>query len=250
MKERARTAGSTGQPRLAARPEERSIAADLAPIERAILKLRERWPAVYVTVAIAAGGDNQLDPAEQATVGAMNAARRLAYIGGRLAAKRALGQAGCGRLVVEADEQCVPVFPTGYLGSIAHKHGRAVAAVTRTQAARGVGIDLEFDENHDEESLRAEVVTPAELPTLAAVSAAHPALLSPATLVLAAKEAIYKAAFPVTRTPFDFDEAELDLDPETRSFRALRFPGSAGIAVRGVYELSGRWILVIATAMQ
>jgi enterobactin synthetase component D len=126
----------------------------------------------------------------------MNAARRLEYIGGRLAAKRALSQAGCGRLVVEADEQGVPVFPTGYLGSIGHKHGRAVAAVARTEIARGVGIDLEFDENHAEESLRAEVVTSAELPTLAAVSAAHPALLSPATLMLAA--AVYKAAFPLS----------------------------------------------------
>lgn len=248
MKDRARKTDSTGQPGLAARAEERSITADLAPIERAILKLRKRWPAVWATVAIA-GGDDQLDPAEEATVGVMNAARPLAYIGGRLAAKRALAQAGCGRLVVEADEQGVPVFPTGYLGSIAHKHGRAVAAATRAEATRGVGIDLEFDENHDEESLRAEVVTAAELPALAAVSAADPALLSPATLMLAAKEAVYKAAFPITRTPFDFDETELAFDPGSRSFRALRFPGSEGIAVRGMYELSGRWILVIATAV-
>jgi 4'-phosphopantetheinyl transferase EntD len=222
-----------------------TVGADLAPIEHALQNLRERWPAVRAAAALATG-DEQLDPTEEELARGMTSARRLAYIGGRLAATRALSQLSCTRPVVGADGEGVPIFPVGYLGSIAHKHGRAVAAVTRTDTARGIGIDLEFDENHDEEGLRSEVVTAIELAALAPISASAPTLLSPATLVLAAKEAVYKAAFPITRTPFDFDEAELAFDLTSSSFWPVHFPASEGLAVRGGYVLSGRWIVALA----
>src|SRR5712692_4415634 len=110
--------------------------------------------------------------------------------------------------VVLTDSHGVPTFPDGYLGSISHKYGRAVAVATRAQVV-GVGIDLEFDESHDEECLRTEVITKAEQPMLNRIRAAEPYLLSPATLVLAAKEAVYKAVYPITQTAFAFDEVEL-----------------------------------------
>ncbi|WP_163868266.1 4'-phosphopantetheinyl transferase family protein [Myxococcus eversor] len=209
------------------------------------MKLRERCPSICVAAALASIGE-QLDPLEDACTTHMTLSRRAEFIGGRLAAKQALRDAGHANPVVAADAQGVPIFPVGYVGSIAHKYGRAVAIAARSSAAQGLGIDLEFDENHDEASLAAEVITDVEQRWLAAVCAAEPMLLSPSTLVLAAKEAIYKAVFQITRTAFDFDDAEVRFAPGSRSFRAVRFPGVENLTVHGEYELSGRWVLAVA----
>ncbi len=220
-------------------------AAALEPIEKALLKLRERCPAICSAAALAST-IKQLDPAEQMCATHMTPLRRAEFIGGRLAAKQALRDAGHAAPVVVADEQGVPIFPAGYVGSIAHKHGRAVAIAAKTAAAQGIGIDLEFDENHDEESLVAEVITDVEQPRLAAICAAEPTILSPATLVLAAKEAVYKAVFQITRTTFDFDDAEVLFATGHRSFHAVRFPGVEHLKVHGEYELVDRWVVAIA----
>jgi 4'-phosphopantetheinyl transferase EntD len=227
--------------------DEHAVAAALEPLKRALLKLRERCPAICSAAALASS-IKQLDPVEETCATHMTPARQAEFTGGRLAAKQALRDAGLGAPVVVADEQGVPIFPAGYVGSIAHKHGRAVAIAAKTAVAHSIGIDLEFDENHDEESLVAEIITEVEQPRLATICAAEPTLLSPATLVLAAKEAVYKAVFQITRTTFDFDDAEVLFATDSRSFRAVRFPGDEHLMVQGEYELVGRWIVAIAIA--
>jgi 4'-phosphopantetheinyl transferase EntD len=73
---------------------------------------------------------------------------------------------------------------------------------------------------------------------------------SPATLVLSAKEALYKAVFPVLRTYFDFEDAELFFQHETRSFRGLRFPGHQHLKVVGQYAVDEGWIVCSAIAVR
>lgn len=225
---------------------ELAVATDLRPIKKAIDKLCERYPAMCLAAALASPRD-QLDDAGDAYAVGMTALRRVDFIGGRLAARQALNEAGyTDPVVIAVDAQGVPLFPQGYVGSIAHKHGRAVASVARAEVVYGIGIDLEFDENHDENSLVAEVVTEVEQSELTSIRAAEPTILSPATLVLAAKEALFKAVFPVTRIKFGFDEASLIFAPEDKSFRAVRFPGDEQLVVKGGFELAGRWILAVA----
>ncbi|WP_434299317.1 4'-phosphopantetheinyl transferase family protein [Corallococcus exiguus] len=222
--------------------------AALAPLRTALAELRERSPAVCMAAALGSLRSN-VDPSEEACATHMTPLRRAEFIGGRLAIRQALQDAGHAAPVVVADGQGVPLFPEGYVGSIAHKHGRAVAIAAKTTTADGLGIDLEFDENCDEESLVAEIITEVERPGLAAIRAAEPTVLSPATLVLAAKESVYKAVFQITRTKFDFDDAELTFRADSRSFWAARFPGDKYLAVRGEYEIVDRWIIAIAYAV-
>jgi 4'-phosphopantetheinyl transferase EntD len=178
----------------------------------------------------------------------MSPLRRENFVAGRIAIGRALQTAGCASAGVAADSDGVPVVPRGFLGSIAHKHGRAVAIVAPATFAEGIGVDLEFDENHDEATLHAAVVTSSEVGQVTALAAYNAGLLSPATLVLAAKEASYKAVFPKLRSPFGFDELQLSFRRDRRSFQARSFPGDGQLRVSGRYRLVSRWIVTIAVA--
>lgn len=92
---------------------------------------------------------------------------------GRAAAAGALRRAGSTQVEVGRRSDGAPVFPAGFVGSIAHTRRLAVAAVCRAGEARGIGVDLETDTVRerlhrillrDEE--RETLWTPADAPTL------------------------------------------------------------------------------------
>lgn len=191
---------------------------------------------------------NALSEAEQAYGVAMTDARRQEYASGRIAASLALKATGVECPSVLADRDGVPVFPNGYMGSIAHKHGRAIAVVTTSRAVRGLGIDLEFDEASNEAELLGEVIGPSEQDEMPVLMFIERELRSPATLMIAIKEAIYKAVFPSHRVRFGFSDIVVTLNPATRSFTAVHFPADTGLTVRGHYRLSSRWLIAVACA--
>jgi 4'-phosphopantetheinyl transferase EntD len=217
------------------------------PIAVALRSLRSRIPRLTLAVSAASALD-ELYPAEDRSTVDMTPARRAEFAAGRSAARWALRAAGHPHPVIVTSDDGVPIFPDGYRGSISHKHWRAVAAVTSATAASGVGVDLEFDDPAAEPDLRGVVVTPSEEPLLQVLRVCEPDLGSPATLLLSAKEAVYKAVFPLRRVRFDFDDLEVALDPKHRLFRALRFPGHRALEVSGRYEIAERWIVCIAIA--
>ncbi len=221
---------------------------DLQPIELAVRLLQNRWAGIFGAVA-AVHPSVQFDWVDEARAQGMSPVRRADFIGGRLAARQALVAAGLVDGTISVDDDGGPIFPRGYTGSIAHKHGRAVAVVGRTGSYDGIGVDLEYDEDRDEDKLAAEVVTASEERRLLDLRAVEPILSSPATLILAAKEAVYKAAFPITRKDFSFDEVELIFASDSRSFDAVCFPGYELVSVSGSYEIVSRWIVTIAVAL-
>jgi 4'-phosphopantetheinyl transferase EntD len=227
---------------------EHRIAVDLAPIETALAELLRTHCGPFHLSAAVGNPSEPLDPAEEAVAEGMALSRRESFHAGRAALRQALQDAGHPTLAVTADEDGVPRFPDGYIGSIAHKHGRAVAVACRSTATTGIGIDLEFDECSDEADLLANVATSREVDSLDRLDPVGVTVASRATLVLSAKEALYKAVFPVLRSTFDFEDVELSFDPETHSFRALRFPGIEQLTVAGHYAVAARWIVCIATA--
>ena len=227
---------------------EHRIAADLLPIESALGELRRINRGEFHFSAAVGNPSERLDPAEEAIATGMAMSRRESFHAGRTALRRALQDAGHPTLAVTTDQDGVPRLPYGYIGSVAHKHGRAVAVACRSTVTTGVGIDLEFDDCSDEADLLASVATVSEVNALGHLDAASLALASPATLVLSAKEALYKAVFPVLRTRFDFEDVELSFDGETRSFRGLRFPGVEHLTIAGHYAVVARWIVCMATA--
>jgi 4'-phosphopantetheinyl transferase EntD len=224
-----------------------AIAADLRPIEEAAGKLRVEGLFVGAASALPKSFD-LLDPAEQGHARSGTAARRHEFASGRIAAKRALLLAGHPAPLVFADDDGVPIFPSGYAGSIAHKHGRALSVVIAAPASVSVGADLEFDAIGEDEGLFADGAVDAERVQFAAIRAVDPGLRSIPTLVISVKEALYKAVFPLLRRKFGFDEAEVMFDPSKSAFVGRRFPGSDVVTVRGRYARSERWIVAVATA--
>ena len=71
------------------------------------------------------------------------AKRQAEYLAGRLCAREAPHQL-CGQALVPGrDEDGVPLWPAGTVGSITHGAGRAAAMVALARDWRGLGIDLE-----------------------------------------------------------------------------------------------------------
>jgi enterobactin synthetase component D len=132
--------------------------------------------------------------------------RRAEFAAGRRAARKALKILGLGSSSVTANARGVPMFPIGYCGSITHKGDHAVAVAGSITDFLAVGIDLEFDMEPEESALLARVATEREATASTRLVAAG--IESPATLILCAKEALFKALNP--------------LDGETRDFQVLR----------------------------
>lgn len=136
--------------------------------------------------------------------------RRLDHAAGRWCAREALRD--CAPAVAEASipigPHREPVWPPGIAGSIAHTHGYAVAAVARTEVARGIGIDVErWLDDDAPRRLAADLSVEDELDALARVSGWRPAHVL--TLVFSAKETLFKCLFPQVREYFGFQDARI-----------------------------------------
>ena len=139
--------------------------------------------------------------------------RRQEYLAGRISARLALvdllgAAASNGNL--EADDDDVPLWPEGVVGSISHGAGYGFAAVGAASRYRGLGVDVE------------RVVSPQQATRLGGRVLTDPELelrhgkfggLTEAemfTLAFSAKESAYKALFPVHRRVLGFSDVELE----------------------------------------
>jgi len=153
-----------------------------------------------------AGGDEGLWPEEEAQVTRAVAARRLQFAAGRRCARAGLVALGLPAGPIPAGPQRAPRWPLGTAGSISHTTGYAVAVVRRTitgPAGPGgpvpdrisIGIDAE-QLGRVGDHLYARLFTPVEEAWLARLPG--PRRDAAATAVFGAKEAFYKAQFPLT----------------------------------------------------
>ncbi len=141
--------------------------------------------------------------------------RRAEFAAGRAAAHIAMQSLGHAATPIPMGPDRDPRWPFGISGSITHTRACALAAVTRAPAL--IGIDLE---PHD-------AVTPTMwgavfLPSERALIDAAPDPVRIATLIFCAKEATYKAQYPLTHLLFGFDRIEITPGNEdfTATFRA------------------------------
>ncbi|WP_241911131.1 enterobactin synthetase [Streptomyces sp. DH-12] len=146
--------------------------------------------------AVSEPGAEPAGPAEAAAAAAMPPRRRLEFLAGRRAARRALRAVGldCGEIPRSGR---LPVFPPGRTASISHSTGTAVAVAGAPGRDLPVGCDLELRPlpraaarlvlREDEESLLADAGLP--LGANAAWSV---------TEVFSAKEAAWKALTVMT----------------------------------------------------
>lgn len=134
--------------------------------------------------------------------------RRLEFTHGRSCARRALVALGHDPAPLLVGAAREPLWPRGIVGSITHDRELCVVAVARTEAYAGIGIDIEPEEPLTA-PVAARIWSPAE-----ALAAEASGLVPPASapkLVFAAKEAVYKCQFPVTRTYIGFHGVSVEL---------------------------------------
>ena len=132
------------------------------------------------------------------------ATRRADFLMGRLAAVEALRRLGAEGSVGRSPEGA-PVWPEGIAGSLTHHSGVAAAVVGRGADGQGyAGLGIDICPRLEGDRLRAVVrqcLTEAEREAWTSEEAA--------TLAFAAKESIYKAAYPRAQRFIGFDEAEI-----------------------------------------
>ncbi|HEX3173760.1 MAG TPA: 4'-phosphopantetheinyl transferase superfamily protein [Solirubrobacterales bacterium] len=166
--------------------------------------------------------------------------RRREFLTGRDCAHRALEGLGLEREPIPSGSRGEPIWPAGAVGSITHCDGYRAAVVGQARDFASIGIDAEPLEPLPPGILEA-IALPAERAQLAGL-AARDANVEWGRLLFCAKEAVYKAWFPLAGRMLGFEDAELTFDRDRGSFHArLLVPGPRldGVELR---DLQGRWL--------
>lgn len=172
------------------------------------LSLLPEGTAVATTLVNRAQPD--LWPEEAAAMVRAFPTRRREFAAGRAMARDALTALGHAPTAIPQAPDRAPVWPQGIAGSISHSDLLCVAALSTDLI--GLGIDIE--PNRDlEPNLITTICSDAEVARLPASD-----LLRLAKLTFCAKEAAYKAQYPITREILDFSDFDVTFD-----FKALRF---------------------------
>jgi 4'-phosphopantetheinyl transferase EntD len=203
----------------------------------------ERILPATVAVVEAGNDDRPVDlfPAEEAMVARAGDRRRREFATGRGCAHRALERLGVEAGPVLAGNRGEPVWPAGVVGSITHCHGYRGCAVARTAAMAALGIDAEPHEPLPD-GLIERLAGAEEKSGLAELARAEPEIAWE-RLLFSAKEALYKAWYPLTQRWLGFDDAVLTIDRRPRTFAArLLVPGPV-LAGAQLHGFEGRWLV-------
>jgi 4'-phosphopantetheinyl transferase EntD len=184
-------------------------------------------PGVAVASVVISDNHDPAFPDEAAFVARAVPSRQAEFAAGRAAARRCLRALNLPASPIPAGPNRQPIWPDGLSGSIAHSAGIAVAAMRR---GRPLGLDIEPDEAIEPE-LWPIICTADELAALPFADRG-----TYVRQVFSAKEAAYKAQFPLTGVLLDFGALSVRLS-ET-GFIA-RFCRPVGGFAQG-HEIQGR----------
>lgn len=109
-------------------------------------------------------------------------------------------------------ERGMPVFPDGVTGSLTHTEGFRAAIVGRSSRWRSLGIDAE-PAGPLPEGVFNTIALPGEQRRIRRTTR-HTGLRDLDKVLFSAKEATYKAWFPLTHRFLDFDQADIDIRPD------------------------------------
>jgi 4'-phosphopantetheinyl transferase EntD len=180
-----------------------------------------------------------LFPEEEKIIAHAVESRRRQYAAVRSCARACLARLGYARVPILPGIGGAPTWPAGVLGSMTHCAGYAAAAVGPLSRISAIGIDAEPDAPLPEGVLDL-VATPAERDRLA-VTQLEPDSPNWDRLLFSAKEAVYKAWFPLTGEWLDHEEVEILFDPQDGTFAALLSRDGLIVHGRQVRCLHGRW---------
>ncbi|MFN7224620.1 MAG: 4'-phosphopantetheinyl transferase [Paracoccaceae bacterium] len=166
-------------------------------------------------------------------------ARAREFAAGRAAARTALACIGVPPQAILHGSDRAPIWPKGVIGSITHTGQACLAIAMPVGPCRGVGIDLE-DDSPLPRDLWDTILTPDEQIRMTGARA---------KAAFCAKEAAYKAQYPVSGTLYGFDRMVIDQtdDRFAATFTASIPPFATGDRVMGwMVRFSGH-VLTLAT---
>jgi 4'-phosphopantetheinyl transferase EntD len=168
------------------------------------------------------------------------AKRRNEFITVRYCARIALGELGFPPVPILKGDKGEPCWPDGVVGSLTHCAGFRGAVVGRDGAVRSVGVDAEPHDVLPDGVLDA-ISLPAERTELAAL----PAGAHWDRILFCAKEATYKAWFPLTKRWLGFEDAHIIFDVDKSgfagSFESTILIDGATLSGPPLRSLAGRW---------
>ena len=143
-------------------------------------------------------------PEEAALIAHAVAKRRNDFLAARHCARLAMADLGLPPSPILKGDKGEPCWPDGVVGSLTHTQGYRGAVVARVGEARSVGIDAE---PHHElpEGVLESVTLPIERHEIAAL----PDDLHWDRILFCAKEATYKAWYPLTQRWLGFEDAHI-----------------------------------------
>lgn len=179
-------------------------------------------------------------PEEEPLIARAVAKRRNEFVTVRYCARQALGELGLGPVPILKGDKGEPCWPDGVVGSLTHCQGFRGAVVGRSEDVRSVGIDAE---PHD--VLPNGVLDAITLPVERAELRALPGDLHWDRILFCAKEATYKAWYPLTHRWLGFEDAHItfavDGSGAAGSFRSEILIDPAAEHGPPLTALDGRW---------
>ncbi len=172
---------------------------------------------------------------------------RLAEFGaGRSAARQALRGLGFAPVGIPMASDRAPIWPEAATGSISHCAGACLAVMGLTRDYRGLGLDIEPLQPLPAE-LWSTVLRPEEHKQINDLPQPQQGLQALRTFV--AKEAAYKAQYPITRQIFDFQTLRVTWQYQslTAEFCSAVSPIEKGFQIQGCCAESHHFFAVFCT---
>jgi len=176
-----------------------------------------------------ADGAPALHALEELSLGPRAVERRRVYFSmGRAAARDALAELGIYGVAIERGPSGEPLWPDSIVGAISHAGDVAIAIVGRQNNYAGLGIDVEQLSRGLTARAARLVCTPAEMEWV------NPeAGTTRLTMLFSAKEAVFKALFPIEGVWLGFGDAELTWHAERCAFEARLLKAASAAHPRG-----------------
>jgi len=197
-------------------------------------------PQVVAVEAFDDPDDLQLYPEEQAVLQKAVASRRIEFGTARWCARQALAKLGLPPAPILPGLRGAPGWPSGVVGSMTHCAGYRAAALAYSREVATIGIDAE-PHTALPDGVGDVIASHAEQRALAELAGAAPEVFWD-KLLFSAKEATYKAWFPLTQRWLGFNDAVIRINAADGTFTArLLVPGPV-LGGRQLTEFSGRWL--------
>lgn len=197
-------------------------------------------PEIQTAASTISNRVEDLLPPERPLIATAVASRQHEFATGRVLARELLAELGHPNFPLLRDEDRVPCWPKGIVGSISHTGSICVAAVGLESQYSGLGLDIEPDEPVESDIGRV-VCRDGEHDWVAEATGDERGRRT--RIIFSVKEAVYKAFYPRTREFWSFQDVTVSIDLEEGRYRA-QLPKSAGIAeVEGRVQRCDGWIV-------